>query len=165
MPFGELLEQQRVAAGLVTLHRERLTSTRTTGVVRVFSKRLVLVEAFADDGRPAGFTLLRREDITRLDRGTEPLRRLLQATGPVGRAHPIAREVNPNDWPSALTSAQAVSPVLRLHREGIGDPIALASPSIKLLKHLVVGSPPDVDEPAEAEVALALDHLTRLDFA
>ena len=162
MPFGELIEQHRVALTLVTIHRERLTSTQVSGVIRQFSKRLVLVEVVGLAGKAAGSTVLRREDSTRIDRDTAVLRRTLQAGGAVARNHPIARELDLVDWRTLLTSAQVITPTLRLHSEGVGDPFDLASRSIQLTKHLVIGQRPDPEADEEGEFALALDHLTRL---
>lgn len=165
MPFGELLEQHRVGVTLTTLHRERLAAAPVSGVVRLFSKRLILVELFGSGGRGEGFTLIRREDLTRLDTQTQDLRRIVQAGGAVARSHPIAREVDPTEWRTAITSAQVVAPSLQLHREGVGAAVTLSSRSIKLLKHLVVGERPDPHAADEGELAIALDHLTRIDFA
>lgn len=161
MPFGELIEQHRVALTPVAVHRERIASGVVAGVIRQFSKRLVLIEALRAD-RLDGFVLIRREDITRVDAGTESLRRSSQALGAVPRLHPIAREVDLLDWRTAITSAQRVGPALRLLREGTGDPITLDARSIQVTKHLVIGREPGPD--AEGELAFALDHLTRLEL-
>ncbi len=161
MPFGELLEQHRIGTTLVTLYRERLTSQRVSGVVRQFSKRLILVELLGDT---AGISLIRREDLTRIDTETELLRRTLQKLGSVARSHPISREIDLSEWRSAIASAQIVAASLILHRDGLGDPITLETRSIKLLKHLVVGSRPDPQPSDEGTIALALDHLSRLDL-
>ena len=165
MPFGELIEQHRVGLTLVTLHRERIAPGTISGIVRHFSKRLILLEVVNDAGRGDGFTLIRREDLTRIDRDTEALRRILRAAGSIARNHPVARELDLLDWSRAITSAQRVADNLRLHREGVGDPIVLASRSIQLGKHVVSGERPDSTPADEGEVALAIDHLTRIDFA
>lgn len=162
MPFGELLEQHRVGLTLVTLHRERLTSARVSGVIRQFSKRLILIEVLGDS---TGISLIRREDLTRIDTGTAALRRTLHARGSIARSHPITREVDLTEWRSAIASAQVIAPSMVLHRDGIGDPVTLASRSIQLLKHLVVGAHPDPTASEEGEIALAFEHLTRLDLA
>ncbi len=165
MPFGELLEQHRVHLDLVTIHRERLTSSQVSGVVRQFSKQLVLLEVVGETGLAGGFALIRREDVTRIDRNTERLRQSLKRLGIVPKNHPIARELDLNEWRSAITSAQTIAPSLRLHREGVGDPMILASGTIKLLKHLVIGEHPDPSVSDEGEFALLLlDHLTRVDL-
>ncbi len=165
MPFGELLEQHRIHLELVTIHRERLTSFQVSGVVRQFSKRLVLVELVAETGPSQGFSLIRREDLTRIDRNTERLRQALKKFGAVARTHPIAREIDLSEWRSAIASAQAIAPCLTLHREGIGDPITFSAKSIQLLKHLIVGEQPNPTVADEGEFALALDHLSRIDIA
>ena len=167
MPFGELLEQHRIGQALVTIHRERLSSVLVTGVVRQFSKRFVLVENLAVPGTqpPAGFTLIRREDLTRIDQETETLRRLGHAVGSIARSHPIAREVDLVEWRTALESLRHVTPAVLVHREGVGDPLLLATPELRFLKHLVLGRRPDPGAADEGEFALILDHLTRIDFA
>ena len=165
MPFGELLEQHRIALTGVTLHRERLTSTRVMGVVRHFSKRLVLVELIDQAGPGEAFALIRRDDLTRVDWNTTELRRALMTFGTVARTHPIARELDLLDWRTVIASAQRVASRLRLHREGIGDPMDLAPRSIKLAKHLLTGERPDPSGADDGEFALAFDHLTRIDCA
>ena len=165
MPFGELLEQHRIHLELVTIHRERLTSVQVSGVIRQFSKRLVLVELVGETARDKGFSLIRREDLSRIDRNTERLRQALKMFGAVARTHPIAREIDLNEWRTAITSAQTIAPSLTLHREGIGDPITFSAKSIRLLKHLVVGERPDPTVADEGEFAVALDHLSRIDLA
>lgn len=165
MPFGEFIEQHRVAVTPLAIHRERLAGPPILGVVRAFSKRLVLIEGIGAAGRAGGFILIRRGDITRIDRGTESLRLRLKAAGPVAKSHPIAREIDLAEWRNALASAQRVSPALLLHREGTGEPLLFASRSIALTKHLVYGERPEPGPDDEGEVAVDLDHLTRLDFA
>jgi len=165
MPFGELLEQHRIGLTIVAIHRERLTSARVAGVVRHFSKRLVLVEVIGPTGSGEGFSLIRRDDVTRIDWNTAGLRRSLQALCVVAKTHPIARELDLLDWRTAIASAQRVAPSLRLHRDGLGDPITLASRSIRLAKHLLSGERPDPAVADEGEIALAFDHLTRVDLA
>ena len=162
MPFGELMEQHRIGLSLVAAHRERLVSSVICGTIRHFSKRLILIETVGPAGRLDGFTLIRREDLTRVDVGTTPLRQALKLVGTVARNHPIARELDLLDWRTALDSARRVSPTLRLLREGIGDPITLDARSIQVTKHLVIGREPGSDD--EGELALALDQLTRLDL-
>ncbi len=164
MPFGELLKQHRIGVTLVAFHRERLTSTRTSGVIRQFSKRLILVELFGEARHETGFTLIRRDDLTRLDANTATLRRSLPKSGSVARSHPITREIDLTEWRTAIASAQVVASSLALHREGVGDPITLAAPSIKLFKHLVIGNRPESDLAEDGEFALALDHITRIDL-
>ena len=164
MPFGELIEQHRISLNLVSLHRERLAPGTMTGVIRQFSKRLILVEVLGEGARAAGFSLIRREDLTRVDRDTEPLQKILRAIGSVARNHPMTRELDLVEWRSAIASAQKVASSLRLHREGVGDPIVLACPTIQLTKHLVIGERPDPGGEEAGELALALDHLTRIDI-
>lgn len=165
MPFGELLEQHRIGLALVAIHRERLATGQVTGVVRQFSKRLVLIEGFAPAGQPlVGFTLLRREDVTRIDQETHGLRQILRAVGTIPRSHPIAREVDLAEWRTALESLGRVTGAITLQREGVGDPLTLDPKSLKFLKHLVLGQHPDPVAAEEGEFALALDQITRVDF-
>ena len=162
MPFGELMEQHRIGLTLVAVSRERLVTATITGVIRHFSKRLVLVETVGPTGRLDGFSLVRRDDLTRIDAGTAPLQRALRTLGVVARNHPIARELDLLDWRTAIDSGRRVSPTLRLLREGVGDPVILDARSVQVTKHLVIGREPGSDD--EGELALALDHLTRLDL-
>jgi hypothetical protein len=165
MPFGELLERFRVERTLVELRRDGLVTAPVTGLVLGFSKRLVLAQVADEDGRPDGYAVLRRGDLTRVDWDTPPLRRLALASGALARSDPVTREIQLADWRTAIESAALAAPLLTFRREDTGEKTTSRSSGVQLLKHLMVGEWVSNGGIEEGRFALPIETLTRLDFA
>jgi len=148
---------------LVDIYRDELDSESLTGIISDFSDDFLLLSVFTDAGMAGGFSIIFRQDISRVRWGSNALE-AMKALICFHQSQGLFPAIPLNDLNEILTSVQSQFGYINVHTERIRDGVCFVGEIKELDGHTLLlheyGLMANRDR---AHLLLALDQITRID--
>lgn len=157
------LKKLQAAQELVDIYRDDLDSESLTGIITDFSDDFLLLSVFTDEGMAGGFSIVFREDITRVRWGSNALD-AMKALICFHQSQALSPSIPLSGLNDILASVQSQFGYINVHAERMHDGVCFIGEIEEMDEHtLLLHEYGVMANRDQAHLLLAMDQITRID--